>query len=375
MKAKLKDIIIAVLSGVFIFGFFLGSFLLPDTDFLMAERRDAQTFPELSVGTIMSGEFRENFEKYTQDQFPLRDSFRGLKAISAFYVFQNLENNDYILCSGSVSKLDTALRQDNLDYAASTFRWIYNNTLKDKNAKIYLSIIPDKNYFMAEKNGYLALDYDALINSLKGSMSYAEYIDITDTLELSDYYRTDTHWMQQCITETAQKLANSMGTSLPTEYEEVFVYDKFEGVYYKQAALPVKRDEIRYLTNETLESLELYDYETGSPVSVPLYDEEKAKGRDGYEFFLHGRKGLLVLENPKATTDRELIIFRDSFGSSMAPLLAQGYKKVTLVDLRAIGRMTFGGLVNSGVINAQNQDVLFLMSTTILNQSKAEGFK
>lgn len=375
MKVKVKDIIITVLSGVFIFGFSVGAFLVPDTDFLMSERRDAQTFPKFSFSTLMSGDFRQELEKYTQDQFPLRDSFRGLKAISAFYAFRNLENNDYVLCDGAISKLDPKLDEEDINYAATTFKWVYSNILKDKNANIYLSIIPDKNYFMAEKNGYLALDYDKLIGTMKNNMDYAEYINITNTLELSDYYRTDTHWKQECITETAQTLANAMGATLPTEYEEVSVYDRFEGVYFKQAAIPVKRDELKRLTNSTLEALKLYDYETGKPVEAPLYDEEKAKGRDGYEYYLHGRKGILQLVNPNADTQKELIIFRDSFGSSIAPLLAQGYSKVTLIDLRAIGRMTVASLVNSGEINIENQDVLFLMSTTILNNSKEEGFK
>ena len=76
-----------------------------------------------------------------------------------------------------------------------------------------------------------------------------------------------------------------------------------------------------------------------------------------------------------ATTEKELIVFRDSFGSSIAPLLAQGYSKVTLIDLRDLPRMTLRSLVEAGEINLENRDVLFLFSTTILNKSLEEGFK
>ena len=375
MKVKAKDIIITALSALFIFGFFFSSFIVPDTDFLMAERRPAQSFPKLTVDSLISGDFRTQFESYTQDQFPLRDPMRTLKALSALYGFQNLENNDYIFCEGSISKLDPELRQDDLDYSVRTFSWVYDTILKDKNSNIYLSIIPDKNYHMAEKNGYLALDYNKLIEFMRESFDFAGYIDITDTLELSDYYRTDSHWKQECLYETADRLAGAMGATLPAEYEEISVYDRFEGVYYKQAALPVKRDEIKYLSNNTLDSLKLYSFDTGKAQEIPLYDEEKAKGRDGYEFFLHGRKGMQVIENPNATTEKELIVFRDSFGSSIAPLLAQGYSKVTLIDLRDLPRMTLRSLVEAGEINLENRDVLFLFSTTILNKSLEEGFK
>ena len=51
-------------------------------------------------------------------------------------------------------------------------------------------------------------------------------------------------------------------------------------------------------------------------------------------FFLGGSKSLISIENPNAKTDRELVMFRDSFGSSIAPLLAEDYAKITLVDIR-----------------------------------------
>ena len=41
---------------------------------------------------------------------------------------------------------------------------------------------------------------------------------------------------------------------------------------------------------------------------------------DPYSVFLSGSKSLLTITNPSADTDRELVIFRDSFASSLAPL-------------------------------------------------------
>jgi hypothetical protein len=57
-------------------------------------------------------------------------------------------------------------------------------------------------------------------------------------------------------------------------------------------------------------------------------------------------------------------VFRDSFGSSMIPLLMQGYKKVTVVDTRYIA----SGLLDQ-FIQFKGQDVLFMYSSLILNSS------
>ena len=58
------------------------------------------------------------------------------------------------------------------------------------------------------------------------------------------------------------------------------------------------------------------------------------------------------------------MVFRDSFGSSLVPLLVQDYRSVTVVDIRYI---------NSGILNNYlrftNQDVLFLYSSLVLNSS------
>ena len=62
---------------------------------------------------------------------------------------------------------------------------------------------------------------------------------------------------------------------------------------------------------------------------------------------------------------KELILFRDSFGSSIAPLLAEGYSKVTLVDIRYIRWERLEQFVDF-----KDKDVLFLYSTALLNHNE-----
>jgi hypothetical protein len=71
------------------------------------------------------------------------------------------------------------------------------------------------------------------------------------------------------------------------------------------------------------------------------------------------------LENPLAETERELVIFRDSFGSSLAPLLLDGYRKITLIDLRYVSSSYLDKL-----ITFDQQDVLFLYSVGLVNSGR-----
>jgi hypothetical protein len=117
-----------------------------------------------------------------------------------------------------------------------------------------------------------------------------------------------------------------------------------------------------YLTSPVLEGASLYDYETNK--TSGLYDLEELWGRDPYDLFLSGAAALQVIENPACDTGRELVLFRDSFGSSMAPLLVPGYSKITLVDLRYLSSTILGNFVTG-----EGQDVLFLLSPGILNSA------
>ena len=125
---------------------------------------------------------------------------------------------------------------------------------------------------------------------------------------------------------------------------------------------PVAADDFCYLTNDTLASCRVYDYE--AEAWKTLYDLDAAAGDDPYAFFLSGSRALLTVENPNASTDKEIILFRDSYGSAIASLLAEGYAKITLIDIRYLAPELLPRFVDF-----TGKDVLFLYSTTVLNSS------
>jgi hypothetical protein len=94
-----------------------------------------------------------------------------------------------------------------------------------------------------------------------------------------------------------------------------------------------------------------------------MYDLEAFSGGDPYDLFLRGAQPLIVIDNPGAATDRELYMFRDSFSSSLAPLLCAAYRRVTLIDLRYLDSRILPSLVEF----APGSDALFIYSSQILN--------
>ena len=363
MSNRRNNIVTLCLLGGCILGFGLWARFKPDDALSQSERRQLTQRPALTLSSVMDGSYMSNYEKYAPDQFPLRDSFRTVKALVSYDLLRQKDNNGVYLENGYASKLEYPMNLDSLDHAAERFQYLYEHYLKDNAGKLYLSVIPDKNAFLAQQGGYPAMDYDVFIQEVRERAPYLQYIDVTDLLSIEDYYRTDLHWRQEQIADVAQRLAQEMGTQVGDRYREKELERPYYGVYYGYAALPLPAEQIRYLTSDVLEACTVYNYETQT--TGPIYDLEKGSGKDPYELFLSGSVSLLRIDNPAADTDRELIIFRDSFGSSLAPLLAEGYKTITLVDIRYLGSPMLGRM-----LDFHGQDVLFLYSTGVLNHSE-----
>lgn len=358
---KAKFISIILVFCILIGGASLWLFAKEDGEISEWERRKLQQFPEITFERVMDGKFMKEFVTYMTDQFPLRDEFRRLKANVLFKVYNQKDNGGIYIQDGSASKIDAVINQNSVDHFIGKIDNIYNSYLKDTDCKVYYSVIPDKNYFLAEKGGYPAMDYDELYRVLSEKLSYMTEIEIRNLLEAEDYYTTDTHWKQEKIVDVANEIRQQMGMKPITDYTEKTIGD-FYGVYYGQSALPLDPDTIGYLANDEIENCTVYNFEKNTEGKV--YSLEKYEGLDPYDIYLSGAVSLLEITNPKGDEDKELVIFRDSFGSSLSPLLLSGYSKITLVDIRYIA----SDMV-SQFVDFDNQDVLVIYSTMMINSS------
>ena len=326
-----------------------------------AERRPLEQFPELSGESLVSGQFMKDFADYAVDQFPLRDRFRTLNAYLSYYLLGKKDNNGIYLHDGYAAKMEYPLNETSVTSAISRFTELYELYLTD--CDVRFALVPDKGCYLAEDAGALSMDYDALYRRMADSLPWAELIDLRDSLSIESYYRTDTHWSQEAIVPAAQQIADSLGVTVP-EFTRQTLQRPFYGVYYGQAALPMEPDQLHYLTNEVLEGCTVTCHDNG--LESEVYDMTKLESRDLYDVFLSGGAAVLEITNPAGIEGKELIVFRDSFGSAMVPLLLNDYETVWVLDTRYVNPGMLGSFVEF-----QNQDVLFLYSTLILNSSSA----
>lgn len=360
-----------------------------DQVYSFTERSYLDKFPELSLENILEKDtwddngkeltksFMTEFNAYTLDQFPLRDTFRQLKAMFHLYGLNQKDNNSKYIHDGYIAEM-AVWNEETIQKNLASIRRIYEKYLKDaENCNVYMAVIPDKNYYLAEPSGHISMDYSELFAKVEANAPWATHVSLLDVLDVSDFYHTDTHWRQESILDVAQKLTNAMGVESPKaeDFTTQKLDNTFYGVYYGQFAVPVEGEDMFVLRNDVLDNC-LVSYDGEEPVKG-VYDWARSKVElvkrpdgeydvygDMYEVFLSKESGKIVIENPAATTDKELVVFRDSFGRSLIPLLVPSYAKVTVLDTRWL---TGGTHMLQKHFEAGNQDVLFLYSALVLN--------
>ena len=316
-----------------LFCLFIGSFgilhiLLPDKLFSPMENRNLAQLPEFSWQTLKDGTYTADLEEYLADQFPLRDSWMGLKTRYE-YLLGHREFKDVYLCGDTlISKVtDDSRAQQNLGYIQS---------LVDKtDLPVYLGMIPTAAEIWRDKLPGGADSFDQLAYLEQAKDSGAVWVDMLGALEAHKdegiYYRTDHHWTSLGAYYGYTALAEAMGLEAESLGECVTVSNDFYGTLFSTSGVHwLEPDSIdRYVSGEGVTVENVLTGEVGG-LYVDSYLEEK----DQYSSFMGGNNPLYIVRNEEAPVKQKLLVVRDSYSDSLAPFLSQTFEEVHLLDLR-----------------------------------------
>lgn len=325
---KTMQIATAVLFCVFIAGFGVLHLLLPDRNFSPTENRNLASLPEFSWDALVDGNFTADLEEYLADQFPLRDDWMGLKSRYE-HLLGKREFHDVFLAGDTlISNItDTNRAEQNLGYIQSL--------LEKTDKPVYLGLIPTAAEIWKDKLPYGAPTYDQIAYLEQAKELGAIWVDMAGVLkEHADepiYYRTDHHWTSLGAYYGYTALLDAAGIAVPELGEGTVVSDDFYGTLYSTSG-------VHWLDPDIIEH-----YVSGDGVTVEngqtgeiggLYVESKLEEKDKYSHFLGGNNPLYIVRNPNASTDKKLLVVRDSYSDSLAPFLSQTYSEIHLIDLR-----------------------------------------
>lgn len=349
MKRKASIATAAVFLAV-LFGFSLLHLALPDREVSRSERRRLAQLPPLSSG------FSDKLEEYMLDQFPLREQLRTVNSLVRLYDLGQADIHGIYLQGGGAFRMDGPLQEKQVRHAAAVFSAVQETYFPSLPA--HYVIVPDKN--AKAETGRPRLDTETMRGIVREALPGMTEIDIWDLLSADDYYKTDPHWRQERLLPVAAAICEALGADAPETFTEKTL-SPFYGAYYGQAALPMAPDTLTYLESADTKAAEVTGPELDG--AQPVYRPELLDGTDGYDVFLSGAQAVLTVTSPNVHNGRHLVLFRDSFGSSLAPLLLGPFERITLVDLRYISAARLTDYADL----SDATDVLYLCSTAVWN--------
>lgn len=335
-----KLLIIIFISFISLFGFIS---IFNKEEISIYERRKLKAFPKI----IDNNNFFDDLDKYLSDHFIFRQDFREVKGFVNYNLFNISINNK------------VTIKDDYLFELAETNYKSLDNIVAKVDDVITRFDINDYEFIAIPlKNHYVGLDnVSEEIDEYLG-VRIDNYHSLKDLLSLSDYYRSDIHLKQERLGSVVSKILELCDVEEKDIEYSFNTYNKFYGSLYAKMAISMKPDTITYLTNDLLNSIKVYSVEDKDLLDV--YNVSELESLDPYSVYLNGPKAYLKIVN-KNVEDRKLIIFRDSYTSSIVPLLVPYFSEIELIDLR---------YYSSDLLNIDGDSkVLFIFGSEVLNNS------
>ena len=301
----------------------------PDRDFSDNENRVLHTAPALTGERVLGGTFQSGLEEWLADQFPARDTLMAAGTTLKKAVGYRDVGGAYLGRDGWYPEMHTPESFDlekyrrNLGYLAQI--------AAQANVPATALLIPCAASVMNDCLPTAAQSYDAhaAYAAAREALGGFTLPDLPTAFEAHRseelYYRTDHHWTAAGARLAYDCLNGGKGAYRGTS--ETFCED-FYGTTYSKTLDPAARpDTVEIFTvPDTLRV-------TADGEEIALYDREAAARKDKYTVFFGGNHGLVRITGG-CENGKTLLVLKDSFANSFAPLLTADYETILLVDLR-----------------------------------------
>lgn len=349
MKKKLIDLIIILPFMLSIFTISVLNEIKPAKDNSFIENRTLAKKPDFSLKDFK--EYTVSYEKFYSDQFVKREDLLTVYTQLQINLNKSSIQNVYMNNGWLLGKVDNFSEKD-LDTKAQSVvdinENLYNKTisyfsvphkgsaLSHLYPKYDTSItkhLENKNYLLNKlnSNNISAYNLDEIIKS-KFSESELE----------SMYYKTDHHWNAFGAYAVMQEILNKLNIPFDDSLYKITETSnkKFLGSYNRKLGSLFSKDEVlSYINPNNTTNIKMFAYVNGEKKQVnpkSYLSTQRDKGEVSYGGFYQGDLPYLKVVNKNSTTDRKILIIRDSYQAPTTLMFSSVFREVEIIDDRHI---------------------------------------
>ena len=296
-------------------------FIIPQKSFSQKENRALATMPQLSLSSVISGNYFKELNSFYSDQIPMRDQLCSIYSLWELSL-GSIEVNGVIPTD---DKCIVALPEyKDISKAEKNFDTIYSISsecpvcfyVPARSFDVFESTIPDI-YPRESANSVLSL--------LKGD-ALEDFQQLLKNAPNGLYYRTDHHWTTDGAYFAYRQICNRLGIQAYSEdrFNKITVCQDFKGTSASRSGLPdkvISADSITLYRYDMDENFIRENHETGQS-TVGFYCFEALEGSDKYKTFLGGNYSHLSITEKGVEKKAKLLLIKDSFANSVIPFLA-----------------------------------------------------
>lgn len=366
MNRKKRGQIENLVGKIFIlllFVFMIVNLVVPDREQSEEENRMLESRPDLTMATVMNGDFMEQWENYMCDQFVGRELWRGVKVSLDRLGGSRMENGVYI---GEDGQLMEEIQVPDDEQLAANLSAIEEFTQTYPDVQTTMMLVPDAACILSGRLPAFAdvEDQRQLFGMVERRLGDSvNWIDTVSVLNKHTsqklYYKTDHHWTTQAAFYVFRDSAAELGIdgNVGDNFVSYTVTDSFNGALAAKSGVGLsEKEQIDIYVPASGDDDVVVTYVDEGRKTTSLYDSSKLETRDKYGVFLGGNTSLLDIRTV-ASSEKRLLVVKDSFADCFIPFLAPYYREIVVVDPRY-----YSGTITDIMETYRITDALFLYS-------------
>lgn len=358
-----------------IFLLFMASLLTfagKDREYSENENRTLASKPVFSFTSITDGKFMDDTDAYLSDQFVFRDAlvktrtnidvFLGKREINGVYIGKK----HYLFEEPSVYN-ETRVRK--------TINTMNGISVKYGEIRSYVAIAPNSTEIITD---YLPANAPVQnqteqIGKVYSLLNGYTCIDICTPLKNAEnpedlYYKTDHHWTADAVDIAYRRICESMQLDANAyQYNKLAVTNEFQGTLASSSGIFSASDTI-YVPTCPSDIMYRVSYVNEGKTCTTVFDQSKLQEKSKYDVFFGGNFAQVIIET-NSSSDRVLMVIKDSYANSLIPLLIPHFKTIVVVDPRY-----YSDNLNQIIEREEVTDILWVYNAnTFLNDTSISG--